>query len=52
MWVAGLGAQVSTRPAEAQPVKPLVEFEIVDRRFVDQSDVLSDLEAGIIFPDD
>jgi restriction system protein len=40
-----LGAQVSPRPAEAQPVKPVVEFDMVDRRFVDQSDVLTDLES-------
>jgi restriction system protein len=40
-----LGAQVSPRAAEAQPVKPVVEFDMVDRRFVDQSDVLADLES-------
>lgn len=40
-----LGAQVSPRPGEVQPVKPIVEFEMVDRRFVQESDVLSDLES-------
>jgi restriction system protein len=40
-----LGAQVSPRPAEAQPVKPVVEFDMVDKRFVDQSDILADLES-------
>ncbi|MFQ5852246.1 MAG: restriction endonuclease [Candidatus Binatia bacterium] len=40
-----LGAQVSPRPAEMQPVKPVVEFDMVDNRFVEQSDVLSDLES-------
>jgi len=40
-----LGAQVSPQPYEVQPVKPIVEFDMVDRRFVEQSDVLSDLES-------
>lgn len=40
-----LGAQVSSRPEAVQPVKPIVEFDMVDRRFVDQSDVLSELES-------
>jgi restriction system protein len=40
-----LGAQVSPRPYEVQPVKPIVEFDMVDRRFVDQSDILADLES-------
>jgi restriction system protein len=40
-----LGAQVSPRPSEAQPIKPIVEFDMVDKRFVEQSDVLSDLES-------
>lgn len=41
----GLGAQVSPRPDEMLPVKPIVEFAMVDRRFVEQSDVLADLES-------
>ena len=40
-----LGASVSSSPQEASPVKPIVEFSMVDPRFVNQSDVLSDLEA-------
>lgn len=40
-----LGAQVSPRPYEVQPVKPLVDFDMVDKRFVEQSDVLADLES-------
>ena len=40
-----LGAQVSPRPHEVQPVKPIVEFDMVDKRFVEQSDILSDLES-------
>jgi len=40
-----LGAQVSPRPHEVQPVKPIVEFDMVDRRFVEQSDVLADLDS-------
>jgi restriction system protein len=40
-----LGAQVSPRPYETQPVKPIVEFSMVDRRFVDQHDMISELDA-------
>ena len=40
-----LGAVVSPRASEVQPVKPIVEFDMVDKRFVEQSDVLSDLES-------
>jgi restriction system protein len=40
-----LGAQVSSRPDELLAVKPVVEFDMVDKRFVEQSDVLSDLEG-------
>ncbi|HKC65062.1 MAG TPA: restriction endonuclease [Pyrinomonadaceae bacterium] len=40
-----LGAQVSPRPEEQQPVKPLVEFNMVDKRFVEGSDVISELDA-------
>lgn len=39
-----LGAQVSPRPDELQPVKPVVEFSMVDRRFVEQSDVLGGID--------
>lgn len=40
-----LGAQVSSQPAELLPVKPLIEFDMVDRRFVENVDVLQDLES-------
>jgi restriction system protein len=40
-----LGAQVSPQPAELLPVKPLIEFDMVDRRFVQNVDVLADLES-------
>jgi restriction system protein len=40
-----LGAQLSPRPYEVQPVKPIVEFDMVDGRFVEQSDILGDLES-------
>ena len=40
-----LGAQVSPQPQALQPVKPVVEFDMVDKRFVEQSDILGDLES-------
>lgn len=40
-----LGAQVSPRPEEQQPVKPIVEFNMVDKRFIEGSDVISELDA-------
>jgi len=40
-----LGAQVSPQPAELLPVKPIVEFDMVDKRFIDEKDVLSELDA-------
>lgn len=40
-----LGAQVSPRPDELMAVKPVIEFDMVDKRFVEESDVLSDLES-------
>lgn len=40
-----LGAQVSSRPDELQAVKPIVEFDMVDKRFIDQGDALSGLES-------
>lgn len=41
-----LGAQVSRRPDEAQPVKPIVEFKMADARFVDQTDLVSGLSSA------
>ncbi len=40
-----LGAQVSPQPDSLQPIKPVVEFNMVDRRFIDTPDVLSDIES-------
>lgn len=40
-----LGAQVSPSPTEYVAVKPIVNFDMVDRRFVEGSDVLSELDA-------
>ena len=40
-----LGAQVSPQPTELQPVKPLIEFDMVDKRYVEGADVLVDLES-------
>lgn len=40
-----LGAQVSPRPAEMLPVKPVIEFDMVDARFVEQSDIMSELDS-------
>lgn len=40
-----LGASVSPQPYEMQPVKPVLEFSMVDKRFVEQSDVLNELES-------
>jgi restriction system protein len=40
-----LGAQVSPRPDERIAVKPIVEFNMIDRRFVPGSDVISELES-------
>lgn len=38
-----LGAQVSRSAAEAQPVRPIVEFDMADARFIDQTDLVSGL---------
>jgi len=40
-----LGAQVSSQPQALQAVKPIVEFNMVDKRYIEQGDILSDLEA-------
>ena len=40
-----LGAQVSARPEEMLAVKPVVEFDMVDKRFIEQGDLLSALES-------
>ena len=40
-----LGAQVSPRPDERIAVKPLIEFDMVHKRFVDGADVIGELES-------
>lgn len=40
-----LGAQVSARPDEMLAVKPVVEFDMIDKRFIEQGDLLSELES-------
>jgi len=40
-----LGAQVSANPEEARAVRPVVEFDMVDPRFVGESNVLGQLDA-------
>lgn len=39
-----LNASVSKRPDELSPVRPVLEFDMVDKRFVDEVDVLADLD--------
>lgn len=39
-----LNASVSKRPAELAPVRPVLEFDMVDKRFVEEVDVLADLD--------
>jgi restriction system protein len=40
----GLNASVSKHPTELAPVKPVLEFSMVDPRFVEEQDVLSGLD--------
>uniref|UniRef100_UPI002AD3F95A restriction endonuclease n=2 Tax=Frankia TaxID=1854 RepID=UPI002AD3F95A len=40
-----LGASVSKSPAELAPVRPVLEFSMVDPRFIETSDVLSGLDT-------
>jgi restriction system protein len=40
-----LSAEVSRNPFEVHPVRPIVDFNMVDPRFVDKPDVLSGLES-------
>ncbi|MCG2770819.1 MAG: restriction endonuclease [Desulfobacterales bacterium] len=40
-----LGAQVSPRATEMLAIKPILEFDMVDRRFIEESDVLSILDS-------
>ena len=40
----GLNAGVSKSPTELLPVRPILEFDMVDPRFVQETDVLSELD--------
>ena len=40
----GLNAGVSRSPDELAPVRPVLEFDMVDPRFVEEADVLSELD--------
>jgi restriction system protein len=46
MCLKNLGAHVSRSPTEAQPVRPIIEFNMVDKRFVDQQDLASQLSSA------
>src|SRR5207244_5020288 len=41
----GLNGQVSPSPHELRPVRPIVDFNMVDHRFINTTDVLSALDA-------
>jgi restriction system protein len=41
----GLGASVSKRPEEFAPVRPVIEFDMVDPRFIAEEDVISTLDG-------
>lgn len=40
-----LGAQVSPQPDELLAVKPVIEFDMVDKRFVTETDIISGLDT-------
>ncbi|WP_312484764.1 restriction endonuclease [Stutzerimonas nitrititolerans] len=42
-----LGAHISRSTSEAQPVKPIIEFDMADARFVEQTGLTSRLDSGI-----
>jgi restriction system protein len=41
----GLNASISKNPSELVPVRPILEFNMVDPRFISESDVLSTLDT-------
>ncbi|MDB5956367.1 MAG: mrr [Ramlibacter sp.] len=45
LCLKNLGAHVSPRPDELLAVRPIVEFDMADRRFIDQGDALSVIES-------
>ncbi|MCA9884609.1 MAG: restriction endonuclease, partial [Anaerolineae bacterium] len=44
LCLKGLNASVSRKPEELAPVRPVLEFSMVDPRFVEEADVLSELD--------
>jgi restriction system protein len=40
----GLNASVSRNPAELAPVRPVLEFNMVDPRFIEETDILSSID--------
>lgn len=40
-----LKAQISPQASEMIPVKPVVEFNMVDKRFIEQNDILAELDS-------
>lgn len=40
-----LGAQISPEPTELVAIKPLIDFNMIDKRFVNQPDLLSELDS-------
>lgn len=44
LCLKGLNASVSKKPDELAPVRPVVEFNMIDSRFVEETDVLSELD--------
>lgn len=40
----GLNASISKNPAEMSPVRPVLEFSMVDPRFIQETDILSGLD--------
>jgi restriction system protein len=46
LCIRNLGAQVSRNPDEVIAVKPIVDLSMVDKRFVDQTNLLSELDEA------
>jgi restriction system protein len=44
LCLKGLSASISKSPAELAPVRPVIEFKMVDSRFIEETDVLSTLD--------
>jgi restriction system protein len=40
-----LNAAVSKKPDELAPVRPVLEFDMVDKRFIEETDVMSSLDS-------